>query len=553
MALLVQPKQLVQAIYSPISAGEGHYGTIDEYGILWMVGANDKYQLGNGTTTLSKVPYPLRIKSKVVSVSCGYKSTGVVTEDGKTYLWGNEYSELGNPERVLPIHRPKLVTHSEDKFAVKIIMNVGGGSGYGIIFRDGSAYVKMAAGRYHEDSDYIVNIDPGIIDISFYGSSVYFLTRDGKIYTSGEALLPKSSKYVDNIARNNIIIGIDDINGKSTLNPILIPFGKIAKQISRGRGNLIVLTTEGEIFEMNSYGEDGPNAVYMLDAIGVGPDPVTFSPKLLKSTVLPNLQIALEKSKPQKINIPGKISFLSSNSRRTSVITENGELYMWGIEYNRGGKVIPHLSNVKFRKRGATPKPTIIETPIHVDIGSKIRYVATGEFFGIAVTEDRIVNYWGTDRFTRPAVVKEKWYSNCSNETSYVTLEEWEQNTDYIQIYDRDRTGKLSNKPVCFDRKNFIKVMEMQVFADWIPRPGNTLDVSGHGGGPGRERFYKTILLYYIDHSSYLLLKNPSIREYIKELKNPDQRIGNLQGSFGIGKHHGQSPGLAIYSLKPKN
>ncbi len=348
MNSIVRPKQLVEAIYSPISAGESHYGTIDERGILWMVGANDKYQLGNGTTLLSKVPYPLRIKSKVISVSCGGESTGAVTEDGKTYIWGRTYSELEKPEEILPIERPKLVSHLEDKFAVKITMDSFLYYGYGVIFRDGSAYVKMSGGLHRGWINSTVNISPGIIDIILYHASVYFLTSDGKIYTSGLALLPRSNKYVSGIRRSNVSLGIDEINGKSILNPILIPFRKIAKQISRGNENLIVLTSEGELFTMNSYGEDGHNAVYMLDAIGIEPaslppESVSWlkSEKHILSKVLPNLDTALEMSKPQKINIPDKIRFLSSNSHKTSVVTENGELYMWGIEFNSAGIVIP--------------------------------------------------------------------------------------------------------------------------------------------------------------------------------------------------------------------
>ncbi len=540
---IVQPisKQLVQAIYSPISAGENHYGAIDEYGILWMVGSNDEYQLGNGVTRLSKIPFPLRIKSKVISVSCGRNSTGAVTEDGKTYLWGRTNKN--------PIKRPELATDLKDKFAVKIEMNPTFNYGYAVIFRNGSAYVKMLINEGYEELNDTVNISPGIIDISLHYLSVFFLTNDGKIYTSGRAILPHNTKYVSTKVKANINIGLDNLGGKSTLNPVLIPFGKIAKQISRSKDGLMVLTTEGELFTMNSYGEEGPNTVYMLDAVSIGSGPENWEGEI----GLLDLQTALVKSKPQKIVIPGKVSFFSSNIYRNTIVTENGGLYMWGIEFNSGGKVIPNRSEVRFDKRMATAKMTHIKTPIQVDVGSKVRYAVTGAHFGIAVTEDRVVNYWGTDRFTKSAIIKEEWYKNCTNDKSYITLDEWDQHTDYIQIYDRDRTGKLSNKPVCYDRKSMVKVLEMQVFADWVPHSGKTLDISGHGGGPGKERFYKTILLYYIDHTSYLLLKNPSIREYIKELKNPDQRIGNLEGSFGIGKHHGQSPGLAIYSLKPKN
>ncbi len=559
MNSIVQPKQLVQATYSPISAGESHYGVIDENGNLSMIGNNDEYQLGNGTTLLSKVPVPLYFPSKVVSISCGHDSTGAVTEDGKVYLWGSTGEGLGESGtkypiksgKTYPIKKPTLAIHLEDKFAVKIVINPTSNYGYGVIFRDGSAYVKMVVyiGNSYKEINNIINVGSGIIDISLFYRTAYFLTKEGKIYTSGHTHLPFNSKYVPFRDKNAINIGLGNLDGEPTLNPGLIPFRKIVRQMSRGRKGLMALTTEGELFTMNSYGDEGPNTVHILDTMSIGPEPEGLEGK----TGLLDLSTALEKSKPQKIPIPDKIRLFSSNIYRDAVIVEDGRLYMWGVEFSSSGTVIPNLSNVKFRKERATRKMVMIENPIQVDIGGKVKYVDTGRIFAIAVAEDRVVNYWGTNDLKQPAIIKDRWYKNCANPESYVTREEWEQETDYIQIYSRNlRTGELSENPVCYERKSMIRAIETQVFADWVPMHGRTLDVIGHGGGPGKKRFYKTILLYYIDYSSYLLLKDPSIREYIRELKHQNQRIGNLNGTFGIGQNHGQSPGFDIYSLKPK-
>nr|QBK90960.1 MAG: uncharacterized protein LCPAC201_02610 [Pithovirus LCPAC201] len=157
-------------------------------------------------------------------------------------------------------------------------------------------------------------------------------------------------------------------------------------------------------------------------------------------------------------------------------------------------------------------------------------------------------------------LLKEIWYKNCANSESYVTLEGWEQNTDYIQIYSRNRrTGELNEKPVCYDRQTMINFMETKVFADWVPSPDynspgqfQTIDDRGHGGEPGKKRYYGTILSYYIDQASYRHLKDLTIRKYIKEPRLLNQRIGNLRGQFGISQHHGQLPGFTIYSLRAK-
>ncbi len=541
----VQPNQLVRAIYSPISAGPDYYGIIDEYGNLSMVGNNNSYQLGNGTTILSKVPAPLYFPSKVVSISCGYISVGAVTADGKVYLWGGIARQISIDD-IEPIKRPQLVNHLQNKFAVKIIVSSASYYNYSVIFRDETAYVKMLVrnGKKGTFVGNMINISPGIIDITVEFWAVYILTKDGKIYTSGEPSLPINSKYLTKRQKLSIHIGIDNISADTTLNPVLIPFDKMAHQIASGINGLSVLTTEGELFVMNSYGNDGPNTVYMLDAMS------NMSPPEGEKK-LPNLKTALRKSKPRRINISDKIISISSRFNKAAAITEDGKLYMW--RYSLADGAVFNKPNVKFKNGQATIKRAMIFKPVQVDIGGKVKYLAAGGEFSIAVTEDRVVNYWGTDRFKQPAEIKDAWYKNCTNPKSYTTLEKWEQDTDYIQIYNRNiRTGELSEKPVCYERASIIRAMETQVFANWVTLPDKTLNVMGYGGGPGKKRFYKTFL-YYVDYTSYILLKDPTIREYIRELKYPNQRIGNLEGSFGIGENHGQSPGFDIYSLKPKN
>ena len=549
------PGQSVQVIDSPISAGSDHYGIIDRYGNLSMVGNNDEYQLGNGTTILSTVPSPLSFPSKVVSISCGEETTGAVTADGKVYLWGRIEGQIldlpGGQTKMSsnrkPIRRPQLINRLKDRFAVKIALSSTSNYNYGIIFRDGTAYVKMVV-RDGEDLPLVaavIKVSSGIVDIVLDFWAVYILTKDGKIYTSGEPYLPTNSKYLTTDQKSSIHIGIDNIGTNTALNPVLIPFDKMAHQIAAGKKGLSVLTTDGELFIMNSYGNDGPNTVYMLDAMNT-----MSSPSWEEDEKIPDLQTALRESKPQKISIPGKIVSISSRFGKVAAVTKDGRLYMWGSSLADGS--VLNMTNIKFRKRRARRKHVSIKKPIQVDIGGKVKYLSVGENFSIAVTEDRVVNYWGFDDLKQPAVIKNRWYKNCTNSESYVTLEEWEQQTDYIQIYSRNQiTGELSGKPVCYKRASMVRAMETQVFADWVPYPGRTLNEIGRGGGPGKKRFYKTIL-YYIDYSSYLLLKDPTIREYVRELKYRGQRIGNLDGSFGIGQNHGQSPGFDIYLLKPK-
>ncbi len=198
-----------------------------------------------------------------------------------------------------------------------------------------------------------------------------------------------------------------------------------------------------------------------------------------------------------------------------------------------------------------------IPKPIQLEIGSKVRYVSIGGEFTIAVTEDGLVNYWGINDLKPQAAIKPGWYGSCSNPISIMSQTAWtddpEKDTiDYVKIYTRTRTGGLIKNPACYERQNMIQFMGMNIFADWVPRPGETLDVSGYGGGPGKKRFYRTIANNFVDLASFHLLHDPSTREYILEPKLLNQRVGNLKGKFRRGGHHGQLPGFPIYSLKVK-
>nr|QBK91278.1 MAG: regulator of chromosome condensation protein [Pithovirus LCPAC202] len=392
---------LIQLINLPISSGYAHYGVIDENGNLSMVGENTHGQLGDGTTSLSREPIRIHFPSKVVSIACRADFTGAVTEDGKAYLWGN-LGNLGTDSIEEYITKPRLIEHLKNYHAVKISLNVFFKSGYGVIFRDGSAFLKT--NNYINKkmvvlSD-IIKIRPGIIDLNLAGDAAFILTKDGKIYTSGAPILPLNSKYLPFSIISEIMIGIDNINQEPTLNPALIPFKKTARQFFARMNKLSVLTVDGELFEINSYGDNGPNTVYMLDSMSPGeePDRITRGGKVLPKTIIPDLETVLEKSKPLKISIPGRISSISFYGS-TAVITENGKLLMWGS--NQEGKITgTSVSSTKLVMNAAITKP------VEVNIGSKVRHVSVGGIFTLAITESNTVNYWGSARLKQPSKIK---------------------------------------------------------------------------------------------------------------------------------------------------
>lgn len=81
-----------------IAAGYSHSAAITEDGYLYTWGSNDKGQLGDGTTTSSRVPVLIPLDGKkAVSVSAGTEFTAAITEDGSLYMWGaNDRGQLGD-------------------------------------------------------------------------------------------------------------------------------------------------------------------------------------------------------------------------------------------------------------------------------------------------------------------------------------------------------------------------------------------------------------------------------------------------------------------------
>lgn len=78
-----------------IAFGGYHAGILCNDGTLWMIGSNDKGQIGDGTT--SKAKEPVRIMDNVTKVSCGASFSAAIKSDGSLWMWGaNESGQIGN-------------------------------------------------------------------------------------------------------------------------------------------------------------------------------------------------------------------------------------------------------------------------------------------------------------------------------------------------------------------------------------------------------------------------------------------------------------------------
>jgi hypothetical protein len=97
-------------------------------------------------------------------------------------------------------------------------------------------------------------------------------------------------------------------------------------------------------------------------------------------------------------------------------------------------------------------------------------------------------------------------------------------------------------------------------FAEWVPSyPGAIIDASGIGGRPGPTKFWKIgyQVPRYIRNDDDVFLRALKGKKWDPKkvynailLDDEKIRIGNLAGSFGASKVHGQAPGEYVYALQ---
>ena len=79
-----------------LAAGFAHTVVLKSNGSLWAWGDNSRGQLGDGTTTLRKLPKRVGATRSWKGVSCGGAHTLAIAADGTLWAWGlNNYGQLG--------------------------------------------------------------------------------------------------------------------------------------------------------------------------------------------------------------------------------------------------------------------------------------------------------------------------------------------------------------------------------------------------------------------------------------------------------------------------
>ncbi len=354
-------------IGSPMSASSSHYGIIDNRGNLYMAGDNSRGQIGNGSRKYAQKPIKILFDSKIISVACGPWLTLAVSENGDLYVWGSVRNELMNKvdqskfDKIKVLNTPLLTRPEMVKITHEKIIKV---------VADPSSYtyaILVAPGRiYINGIDPVDPPDPSdkFVDLIFVGTlnqndvnNIYGLTESGKLI--------------------GIFLSTKTIYGE-------IKFPEKIYQISAGTNHVVVASVKGNVYTwgMSRRGQ-----------LGVKSDDMDW---YKKNFITPNLY---------QVDLPSPIKTVSAGGDTNAAITLDGKLFMWG--YTFLGNIIPKESAELLLEsdvvRYSYDGYLIIPRPIEVTIGGKIRHIKVGETFTLAVTEDGIVNYWGSNAYAPPS------------------------------------------------------------------------------------------------------------------------------------------------------
>lgn len=156
--------------------------------------------------------------------------------------------------------------------------------------------------------------------------------------------------------------------------------------------------------------------------------------------------------------------------------------------------------------------------------------------------------------------VKDKIKKVCVNDSSPITLEEYEDLNDLYTIYTRNREGDFFEKGDCGSKselKDYLNSDKDQEIPSFFMAIGTTPRlhrdlITGFTSKPTAKIVVRLPNNLYVTLNSVkrILSSNGHVKWFALPLYNgKKRRIVNLRGFYGIGNNHGQIPGFIVYKL----
>ena len=364
----------IKVINYPISSGGSYYGMIDDQGDLYVTG----YCLVLDSKFTEK-PTKIDLDFKVISViaghgyySFGHPFLGVITVDNEVYVWANDEdknNENTDSSMLQLSMKPNKLNFPISGKIVKIDRD-NTYKRYGIIMDSGLAYLTD---KKHAVQPILVRPDTGkkIVDLilpeGLYDPvfiMCFFLDNSGSVYFfSPEGGVRSKLNFPDPIRQ---LSSSQNVNAALSIKGDVYVWGKKLSSLT------------GEI---NNYGLRGTKELPIF----------SFNPgSHLKDIVA---------TKIYKADIPVPIESISTQSAEVAAVTYNGTVYVWG--YNSENRLVDEEEEEKLVSSGKMSKFSsrekgVILFPLELKLKSKIKLISLGGMFTIALTEDGVINYWGS-------------------------------------------------------------------------------------------------------------------------------------------------------------
>lgn len=199
------PEEVLNNKIVHVAAGTDHIIAIDENGKVYGWGQNSNGQYGaipdndNGTLAFMYTYAPKEVLEGTLDVAnikqlvCGTQVTAIVMNDGSLYMWGNHSLGATNLSQIKALKNVEKIIFTKE-IAVAILKDGTYSAGnspqatYTYIMVDGKrTRVKL--------QDYLTEQGLKVVDVGTAGSSIAFITDDGRIllsgtYSSGEDAVP---------------------------------------------------------------------------------------------------------------------------------------------------------------------------------------------------------------------------------------------------------------------------------------------------------------------------------------------------------------------------
>ena len=311
-----------------LSLGDFNSGVITEDGSLYMWGDNSSGQIGNGTATATECLVPTKILNHIKSVYLSSIHSGAITEDGSLYMWGgNLNGQIGNgttTECLVPI---KILDH---------VKSVSLGHDHsGAITEEGSLYMwgmnsRGQIGNGTTTKQYVpTRILDHIKSVSLEDTYSGAITEDGSLYMWGG----NSCGSIGNGMESDCLVPTKILDHVKSMS------------LEGAHGGAI--TEDGSLY-MWGYNSSGQ--------IGNGTTTKCLVP----------------------IKILDHVKSVSIGDYHSGAITEDGSLYMWGDnDYGQIGN--------------GTATDLLVPTKIL----DHVKSVSLGDSYSGAITEDGSLYMWG--------------------------------------------------------------------------------------------------------------------------------------------------------------